>query len=85
MAYSLIKKTQTISFFTYIFIALIYSSSPVCLVCIASIVLRLINTLTVRFSGPLRKFQTQVTQHTRKSNLYTLYYICSIPILGQRN
>lgn len=84
MAYSLIKKIQAISFFTYIFIALIYSSSPVCL-CIASIVLRLINTLTVRFSGPLRKFQTQVTQHTRKSNLYTLYYICSIPILGQRN
>lgn len=84
MAYSLIKKIQAISFFTYIFIALIYSSSPVCL-CIASIVLRLINTLTVRFSGPLRKFQTQVTQHTRKNNLYTLYYICSIPILGQRN
>lgn len=84
MAYSLIKKIQAISFFTYIFIALIYSSSPVCL-CIASIVLRLINTLTVRFSGPLMKFQTQVTQHTRKSNLYTLYYICSIPILGQRN
>lgn len=73
LQFNLKQNSSYLLFYLHTYIAYIFQLTRLLMYCFYCTTFNQYTCRTVRFPGSLWKFQTQVTQHTRRSNLYTLY------------